>query len=88
MNASVLAFKQNANGLVLWVPSSKEAGGRRPLVGSEVRAAEAVEARGLGRRATLHYTLEMTAIKLGSKILELPFPVHFSEDLSLLWASV
>ena len=48
MNASVLAFKQNANGLVLWVPSSKEAGGRRPLVGSEVRAAEAVEARGLG----------------------------------------
>lgn len=35
-----------------------------------------------------YHKLEMTAVKLGSQILDFPFPVHFSEDLLLLWASV
>lgn len=34
------------------------------------------------------HNLEMTAMNLGYQILDFPFPVHFGEDLFLLWASV
>lgn len=57
-------------------------------VGGESSRGSGGQGFGEESNTTLHYTLEMTAIKLGSKILELPFPVHFSEDLSLLRASV
>lgn len=52
-----------------------------PVVGSEARDKGAWEGKQL-------HELEMTALKLGSQILDFPFPVHFSEDLILLWASV
>lgn len=35
-----------------------------------------------------HHRLEITSIKLGPKILDIPFPHYFSEELLLLWASV
>lgn len=74
MNASMLVCKQNGNGLVWWVAFCREA------YGESCGWVRGESGRGSGVKGVLgrkrHHRLEMATIKLGSQILDLPFPVH------------
>lgn len=81
-------FNQNGNGFALRVALIREACGSHGIgskVGRRERGRQWKQEFWGGKQ---HHRLEITSIKLGPKILDIPFPHYFSEELLLLWASV